>query len=59
MKHLLKIAIVVIAARLLVHTPKGTSEALDNLSSITLRDVAVQVDNIFIRVQEAFRAWLS
>jgi hypothetical protein len=59
MKLLLKIAIVVIVARFMVHTPQGANKALDAVNGFTLRDVAVRVDHFFTFVEEAVMGWFS
>lgn len=59
MKLLLKIAIVVIVARILVHTPKGTNQVLDSINGFTLHDVAVRVDNLFAYLQETVLGWFA
>lgn len=59
MKLLLKIAIVVVVARFMVHTPKGANHALDAVNSFTLRDMAMRVDSLFVFVEETVMSWFS
>jgi hypothetical protein len=59
MKTLLKIAVVVVLARLMVHTPQGTNRALDTVNSFTLRDLAYQVDRWYVLLQETVLSWIG
>lgn len=59
MKLLLKIAIVVVVARFMVHTPKGANQTLDAVNSFTLRDMAMRVDSLFVFVEETVMSWFS
>jgi hypothetical protein len=55
LKFLLKIAILVAAAKFIAHTPEGANKHVDGLAKTTVRDLARHVDEAFTAVEAKFR----
>jgi hypothetical protein len=59
MKFLLKVAILVAAAKFLAHTPEGSNKHVDGIAKTTVRDLAKHVDEAFTVVEAKIRKLLS
>lgn len=59
MKFLLKVAILVAAAKFIAHTPEGANRHVDGIAKTTVRDLAKHVDEAFTAVEAKIRRLLS
>ncbi len=59
MKFLIKIAIVILIARVLASTPRGTSRHLDTIADLKLRDVAVEISTSVASIGSTVSGWWS
>jgi hypothetical protein len=60
MKFLLKVFVVTVAAKYVLHTPKdGNSGPLDRFDNVTVRDITHQVDTVFARIEATLKSMLS
>jgi len=59
MKFLLKVAILVAAAKFIVHTPEGSNKHVDGIAKTTVRDLAKHVDEAFTAVEAKIKELLS
>jgi hypothetical protein len=51
MKFLLKIAVLVVTARVLAGTPRGSSREIDAVGDVTLRDVAREISSLVTKAE--------
>jgi hypothetical protein len=58
MKFLLKVAVLAVAAKFVLHTPQGKQQ-LDKMGDITLRDITHHVDTVFARIEATIKSMLS
>jgi hypothetical protein len=59
MKFLLKVFVVVVAAKYVLHTPQGASAPIDRVNEMTVRDITHQVDTVFARLGATLKSMLS
>lgn len=59
MKFLIKIALVILTARVLASTPRGTSHHLDTIGDLKLRDVAAEISTSVSSIGSTVSAWWS
>lgn len=59
MKFLLKVAVLAAAAKFVLQTPAGANSHLDQISSITVRDIAHHVDTVFAKLEATIKYVLS
>lgn len=57
MKFLIKIAIVILIARVLASTPRGTSRHLDTICDLRLRDVASEISASASSFGNSVKVW--
>ena len=51
MKFLFKIAILVVTARVLAGSPRGSNRDIDAVGDVTLRDVAREISTLFTKAE--------
>lgn len=59
MKFLLKVAILVAAAKFMAYTPEGANRHVDRIAKTTVRDLARHVDAAFTAVEAKLKKLLS
>jgi hypothetical protein len=59
MKFLLKVVVLVVAARFVLHTPQGGSSPIDRVNDMTVRDITHHVDTVFARIGATLKSMLS
>ncbi len=59
MKFLIKIALVILTAKVLASTPRGTSHHLDTIADLKLRDVAVEISSSATSIGNTVSDWWS
>jgi hypothetical protein len=59
MKFLLKVAILVAAAKFIAHTPEGANKHMDSIAKTTVRDLAKHVDRAYNAVEAKLKKLLS
>ncbi len=59
MKFLIKIAVVILTARVLASTPRGTNRHLDTVADLRLRDVATEISTSVTSFSSTVSGWWS
>ncbi len=59
MKFIIKIALVILAAKVLASTPRGTSHHLDIVGDLKLRDVATELSTSVTNISGTVSDWWS
>ncbi len=58
MKFLFKLAVLVIAAKLLLQTPQGKNKQVDLIGGTTVREIATKVDSAVTKLTKTVRDML-
>lgn len=59
MKFLLKVAVLAAAAKFVLHTPQNANRHLDEVSNLSMRDIAHHVDTVFAKIEATIKSVLS
>lgn len=59
MKFLLKVVVLAVAAKFVLHTPQGGNSPFDRVNDMTVRDITHHVDTVFARIGATLKSMLS